>query len=255
MELLLELKSPMASGSEKSYSVVAEMEDGQTRTVLVRGASPGEAFRQVKAMPGVRRVGKVAEGEAAARQAGHGRSAPPPHRPLGPQPGSGPESAMPVSREALVGHAISGPRVVQHARLAGAEQPFKNLQARPEWPQYVERPKPPPEPPRKPDVTPAATAVTNEPAAPTAPSPEPAPRAEAPAAPGRDYRVLKSRRQDGEPYLLQRGHWEQTGGKRVFAVEWEKGFPARESALAHQEWLQRTEREMAETADADHEAA
>jgi hypothetical protein len=59
---------------------------------------------------------------------------------------------------------------------------------------------------------------------------------------------MKSRRTGGDPYLLQRGHWQEKDGKRLFTAEWEKGFPDRDKALSHQKWIEQT---AAEVADAD----
>src|SRR4051794_31689372 len=44
------------------YSVSVEMADGTSTVVRVQGQTSGEAFQQVKQMPGVRRVGRVVEG-------------------------------------------------------------------------------------------------------------------------------------------------------------------------------------------------
>ena len=60
-----------------------------------------------------------------------------------------------------------------------------------------------------------------------APVTPPQPAAQATAV---EYRIMKSRRQTGEPYLLQRGKWQTENGKRVFRVESEKGFATREEA-------------------------
>ena len=219
--------------SLKLYSVVADMGDGKTQTVSVRGHSPGDAFRQVKEMPGVRRVGKVTEGTASAppqpaRDTGHGRRAASPSTSTSPEAPAAPRPN--VSREELLGFVLSGPKVVLHARPSGGEQPFKHLQAPPE------RPKPPvaAEPPKKPAA--AAAAVQAEKAPQAAPA---AARSEADGSP-REYRILKSRRRDGDPYFLQCGRWQQSGGKRVFQIEWEKGFAAREAAERHRDEVERT---------------
>ena len=60
-----------------------------------------------------------------------------------------------------------------------------------------------------------------------------------------EYRVIKSRRRDGLPYLVQRGQWQQANGRRTFDVRWEKGFADREAADKHLGWIENNEREMA----------
>ncbi len=139
------------------------------------------------------------------------------------------EAHAPVRREekAIIHHVISGPRVVMHDRpVKSGERPFKDLKAAPERP----RPAAADPPPRHKAPVHAV---------------EPEPPTQAESTP-REYRIVKSRRQGGEPYLLQRGYWHEQKGKRIFTVEWEKGFPDREKAEKHEEWVKRNEREMAE---------
>jgi hypothetical protein len=201
------------------FSVAVEMENGERRTLSVRGESTGGVFQQVKAMPGVRRVGRVsAPGDERPANAGGGgtvrREIPPQSRPP-----VRPEQTTEEARRALIGHAISGPRVVLDARPSGGEQPFKHLQPPPE------RPKPPTPPPAP------AKAAASKAAAPARPAATAA--AAAPVTGEPEYRIVKSRRRDGQPYLLQRGHWQDKGGKRTFTVDWEQGFDTREAAEQH----------------------
>lgn len=228
---------------ERFFTVVVEREDGRTETVRVAGLTPGAAFQQAKQMPGVRRVGKVAEvgsGNAAVARNGNGTSAAPGHKSA---PARAPgRSERAAGYDPKVGFVITGPRVVVHARPAGGEQPFKHLQAPPE--QYGP-PKPAPPKPvvvvAPPAPVPVQPVVAEQVKTPVAVASE---TSSAPA-----YRIMKSRRRDGMPYLLQRGTWRDVGGKRVFEANWEKGFPAREQAEQHLGWLEEHERDMADSGD------
>jgi hypothetical protein len=232
--------------TEKFYSVIAEFADGATKTVPVRGGSSGEAFRKVRETPGVRRVGRVTEvtqrdhlhterdggliGAAAVTAPAPGRS-------------SATESQAPEApaapRSNGIGHTISGPRTVVYAPPGRGEQPFKNLVIPPE---RLAKPRPDVSPKPKAHVKPVAAAPV-QPAA-QVPVAGPISMPQAPAS--TKYRIHKSRRRDGLPYLLQRGLWQQVGGKRTFDVQWEKGFDQREDAERHLEWVQQTEQELAE---------
>ena len=249
---------------EKFYSVAVEMQDGNKRVLPVRGRTPGGVFQQVKGRPDVRRVGKVTEITRADYDALHAGKALPPspsHRGEHPSPSAkaehrsggehrpGNESGGPTGVATLL-RGITGPRVVRHTRPTGGEQPFRHLQAPPERPKPPEPPKPVkvPPPPRPPVVAAPAVAapVQAAPVQPVEPTVAEQPDAARPARVGREYRIVKSRRQNGEPYLLQRGYWHQPKGKRVFEVQWEKGFANREAAERHQGWLEQHERELAE---------
>jgi hypothetical protein len=211
--------------------------------VSAKGQSSGDAFRQVRGRPDVRRVGRVTEITPAGFD-NLERNGPQPVRDAAPEPRReatpGHDSA-PVEHKSpnWAGHVISGPRTVVYAPPKGGEQPFKNLNIPPE---RLAKPKPPAPPKPQPVVSkPAATAaVVAAPEDSSAPLPMPAPAA------GTEYRIYKSRRQDGLPYLLQRGQWQQLKGKRAFDVQWEKGFAEREQAERHLEWVTQNEREMAE---------
>jgi hypothetical protein len=217
--------------AEKSFSVIAEFADGTTKVVPVHSESSGQAFRQVREMPGVRRVGRVAEiTPGTAHDLAQGRS----------QPAQQPAAEVRRAQSAAGNwkdHVISGPRTVVFAPPAGGEQPFKNLYIPPER----LKPQPPPQPAKakvaiavlapKPAPSPVAVDAT--------PIPMPA------AATAVEYRITKSRRRDGLPYLLQRGQWQQLAGKRAFEVQWEKGFDERDKAEQHLEWVKQTERELA----------
>ena len=242
---------------EKFYSVAAELAGGETRVLPVRGRTVGEAFQQAKTNPGVRRVGKVTEitpGVYEALQRGET-----PCQLTEPASHTSPEQPAGARDVGQLNAPLTGPRVVLHARPVGGEQPFRHLQAPPE------RLGPPPKPqpvaaPPKPQVTvatpPAQAAPTRHPtptdqprptlAQPHSPHPSdaalPAGQADSP----REYRIVKSRRRDGDPYLLQRGRWQEGADKRTFHVEWEKGFPARPDAERHQDWLRQREQEMAD---------
>lgn len=223
---------------ERQFSVVAEMEDGRTQVVPVRAERAGDAFRQVKAMPGVRRVGRVAEGRLDAPPRPREQSAP-----ADESAERTPEPQRPaLPRDVLIGRVMTGPRVVIDARRSGVERPFAHIPP-------SDRPMPPapPKPVVPPPPPPAAVPQVATPVAP-APQAEAAPAQVAPesAPAGREYRILKSRRRDGMPYLLQRGSWRDGGGKRVFESDWEKGFATREEAEKHMDWLKHTEQEIAQ---------
>jgi hypothetical protein len=64
-----------------------------------------------------------------------------------------------------------------------------------------------------------------------------------------EYRVVRSRRTGGQPYLLQRGTWSDRDGKRTFKLDWEKGFDERDKADRHLQWVQQSELELAEVVD------
>jgi hypothetical protein len=260
-----------AAAVEKFFSVAAELAGGETRVLPVRGRSAGEAFQQAKTNPGVRRVGKVTEitpGHYEALQRGE---IPPEvaavtHR----AHGSNGRHTSPEQPDAALARAqlnvpLTGPRVVLQARPTGGEQPFRHLQAPPE--RLGPPPKPEPQAAPKPKPQPTATPRSPQPpgAAPAASPPpmtqvaltadhstEPtagaigAATATDVADPSREYRIVKSRRQGGDPYLLQRGQWHDRGGKRTFTVDWEKGFPTRPDAEHHQEWLSHREQELAD---------
>jgi len=265
---------------ERFFSVSVELTDGRSTQLKVRGESAAEAFKEVRSRADVRRVGKVSE---IAESAFHSDIPAPVSRPAGSTDGNRssrsdarhpgeqvqehhqgeghePSAGSKTPREALIGFTISGPRVIRAARPLGYEQPFRNFRARPG---AVNLP-PPPEP-AKPVFSPFGPVrgpVANDPSrppvfskpasAPAAEAAQPAPQAESPApaaapAPAvREYRIQKSRRQSGEPYLLQRGTWATQKGKRVFTVEWEKGFPSRENAEKQQKWLEQMAAEAAE---------
>lgn len=224
--------------SEKFFSVVAALADGSTEVVPVRAESTSAAFRQVRDRADVRRVGRVTEITSDAfhriERGEQPRANEPAPRPLAKEP----PAELPAGR--WVDHVISGPRTVVYVPPAGGEQPFKHLVAPPE------RPKPP---------APAAKPAAQQPASkvPAAPHPQPqhsapatadAPSLPLPATADTEYRISKSRRRDGLPYLLQRGRWQQVKGKRAFEVQWEKGFELREQAERHLEWVTQTEREL-----------
>lgn len=240
---------------ERFFSVVVEHEDGRTERLRLSGASPGAAFQQAKQTPGVRRVGKVAEVGSRTAPApvhpsanGNGRNgavaAAPAQR--APAPGRGERAG---GYDPKAGFVLAGPRVVIHAR-AGGEQPFRNLQA-------------PPEPFGPPKSLFLDALKVAEEAAAAARAAEAARQAElaaieaaaaserqaaeaARAAAEPKYRIYKSRRRDGLPYLLQRGTWRDAGGKRLFEAGWEKGFAQRDEAERHLAWIEQSEREMSE---------
>jgi hypothetical protein len=231
--------------TDKFFSVVAELEDGTSKVLPVRAGASGEAFRHARELPGVRRVGRVAEiSEAAFAGLGQGRavSAPPPATVIQHQPEkTNPES--PAARPS-VPHVISGPRTVVYAPPAGGEQPFKNFTVPPER-LAVDAPRPQPAKPAvaiarpKPVTAPAVAATAS--VRPT--EPDDSMRIAQPPSPT-EYRIVKSRRRDGLPYLVQRGQWQQANGRRTFDVQWEKGFADREAAEKHLGWIEHNEREM-----------
>src|SRR5206468_2510213 len=154
---------------EKSFSVAVEMESGEKRTLTVHGANNGSVFQQVKAMPGVRRVGRIAEAGA------NGNVAP---------PSSGSSSAGREQKSddrqqspATGGSAFAGtgPRVVISSRQKTGEQPFKNLYIPPER-LAVYKPTPPPPP------KPVVKAPVIQPVAAPAPAVTPPKPVEQPAA-------------------------------------------------------------------------
>lgn len=253
---------------ERFFSVVVEKEDGRAETVRLSGSTPGAAFQQAKQMPGVRRVGKVAEVSGRApmpdatrvpASAGNGAA----NGAASASPTRAAPAPAPIRRERAagydpkVGFVLTGPRVVIQPRRAGGEQPFRHLQAPPE--QYgPPKPLPPQPAPVEVEVQAPASSPPVEPAPVVAEQPQAAPHP-APAAPALlseasaapEYRIYKSRRRDGLPYLLQRGSWRGVGGKRLFEAAWEKGFAQREQAERHLVWLAQSEREMAEVGHAD----
>lgn len=220
---------------EKFFSVSVEFNDGTTKAVAARGESHGAVYQQIKLMPGVRRVGKVAEVSPGIHEAvKHGRPSAP-----------DPEPRRPEVGVASLNQPLRGPRVVIDARPTGGEQPFKHLQAPPE------RPKPPQPVIQQPPVTRSAV-----PAPQTAPAPVRAERAsrtepaqvasQTSTPPELEYRIVRSRRAGGLPYLLQRGTWSQRDGKRNFKLDWEKGFEDRARAEQHLQWVQQSARELAD---------
>lgn len=232
----------------KFFSVLAEKQDGTTKLMPAKGNTPGEAFQQVKQTPGVRRVGKVREISPADYEALlHGRE------PAGMEssarhdrhPAGSSAEPSPQPGRVDVHFKLKGPSVVLDARPSGGEQPFKNLNIPPERLKPYRPPAPPPITPIRPTVnatpSPVVPAALVKQAAPAAVEAEPAESTE----PGElEYRILKSRRAGGAPYILQRGHWEQQKGKRVFKVDWEKGFEDREKADAHVDWVRRHAEEL-----------
>jgi hypothetical protein len=230
--------------TEKFFSIVAELADGSSSLLGVQSESSSAAFRQVRDRADVRRVGRVTEVTEAefGRIARGGMPAPsaPPKQDAAPAPRpEGPVVDRPAT-PAWTSHVISGPRTVVYAPPASGEQPFKHLKAPPE------RPKPPAPAPQPQRVAQQPARI----AASTLAEPQAASDAEPlsmPTATGdTEYRIHKSRRRDGLPFLLQRGQWQQVKGKRAFEVQWEKGFEAREQAERHLDWVQQTERELAE---------
>jgi hypothetical protein len=243
---------------ERFFSVVVETEDGRTETLRLSGASPGAAFQQAKQTPGVRRVGKVAELSSRTEldpvhPGGNGRGAPAQGKPTQRTAAPG-RNERAGGYDPKVGFVLTGPRVVIHAR-AGGEQPFRNLQAPPE--QFG--------PPKSLFLDALKAAQEAAAAAQAAEAARQAEIAaiEAAAAAARQaaeaaraasepkYRIYKSRRRDGLPYLLQRGTWRDAGGKRLFEAGWEKGFAQRDEAERHLAWLERSEREMSEVGNAE----
>lgn len=206
-----------AVATEKYFSVVVETGDGKTGILPVRGESSGQVFQQAKQQHDVRRVGKVTELSRAAFDAiVEGRA---PSAAASADPAS---SGTAARNDKWIEHVISGPRVILHDRPSG-EQPFKHLQAPPERPKPQKRdPEPSPQAPARNRPSPEAVTTVTQPAAGT---PEPVKTTSA-----AEYRILKSRRQGGPPYLLQRGTWQEHKGKRLFQVESEKDFATREEA-------------------------
>lgn len=249
---------------ERFFAVSVEFADGRTGQLKVRGESPAEVFKDVRARSDVRRVGKVMPIDEAAfhsdrpvASASVVRPSPvTPSKPVQSESATEPSFDPRTPREAIMGFTISGPRVVRDAKPLGYEQPFKNLRApagsvslpmEPEAPKAVFSP-----------FGPVKGPIANDPSRPSvfakpAPAVVEQPPAAEPATPAtasdREYRIVKSRRQTGEPYLLQRGVWSQIKGKRVFEVEWEKGFESREKAEKQQTWLGQMAREAAELND------
>ena len=231
--------------AEKFFSVVAELADGSTKVVPVRAEAAGAAFREVRVRADVRRVGRVTEITPDAYEHLERGEQPPANEPA-PRPSGAERRAEPSAAEPpterhsarWVDHVISGPRTVVYVPPRGGEQPFKHLVA-------------PPERPKPPAPAPQPGAAQQPPAAAKAPAardqaalPADAPSLPLPATAETEYRISKSRRQDGLPYLLQRGRWQQLMGKRAFEVQWEKGFEGREQAERHLEWVKQTEREL-----------
>jgi hypothetical protein len=229
--------------TDKFFSVVAELEDGTSKVLPVRAGAPGEAFRHARELPGVRRVGRVAEiSEIAFTDLGQGRavSSQAPviqHKPEKTDPGAAPRPFVP--------HVISGPRTVVYAPPSGGEQPFKNFTVPPER-LSVDVPKPQPAKPAvvvaKPKPAPVPALVAAAPVQPV--ESDDSMRISQPPQPT-EYRIVKSRRRDGLPYIVQRGQWQQANGRRTFDVQWEKGFADRDAAEKHVDWIEHNEREMA----------
>jgi hypothetical protein len=224
------------------YSVDVEMENGSRTVVQVEAESSSEAYRQARETPGVRRVGRVTEGIRHTHSSSQTASRPSVREEKVSRPGNSaahqqqaPEAPLsPQHRGQLLGNMISGPRIVRDARVLGGERPFAHLQPPPP---RVEPVRPPPKLKAKARARAAAEAAAAAAAVEVA-APQPAPVAAVPpAAPGTDYRIVKSRRKDGQPYLLQRGTWTTQGTKRTFAAQWEKGFDTREQAEKHQAWV------------------
>jgi hypothetical protein len=227
--------------TDKFFSVVAELEDGTSKVLPVRAGSSGEAFRHARDQAGVRRVGRVAEiAEPVFAALGEGRAVAAvaqarlvQEQPEKTNPDSPPRPSVP--------HVISGPRTVVYAPPARGEQPFKNFTVPPER-LAVDAPKPQPAKLAVAKPTPIA-AVAATPAAAPVESDDSMRISQAPSA--TEYRIVKSRRRDGLPYLVQRGQWQQANGRRTFDVQWEKGFADREAADKHLGWIEHNEREMA----------
>jgi hypothetical protein len=221
---------------EKWYSVAVETVDGKSEVLRIAARNPGEVFRQAKERPGVRRVGKIAEGDLQP-----GRK---------PRPADATQHARPpADRAALIGHNLSGPRIVIDARASG-EQPFKHLKPPPERPKPPTPPAPAPMPSRNAPVASAPNVQQASSARPQVsagqasnPTPELPLTTDQPSTKP-EYRIMKSRRQDGDPYVLQRGTWQQQKGKRAFAVDWEKSFVDRPTAERHLQWLEQSGREI-----------
>jgi hypothetical protein len=238
----------------KFFSVLAERQDGTTKLMPAQGNTPGEAFQQIKQTPGVRRVGKVSEISPADYEALlHGREpariAPASRHDRHPAGSTAQPARQPGRVDAHF--KLKGPRVVLDARPSGGEQPFKNLNIPPERLKVYKPPQPPPAPVRSPvpAAPPPPLACPAPTPAPVAPAGEPRTQPELAEPAELEYRVIKSRRADGAPYILQRGHWHQQKGKRVFKVDWEKGFAEREKAEAHVDWVRRHAEELDAVSD------
>jgi hypothetical protein len=265
--------------AERVYSVDVVLQDGTRSVVQIEAESSSDAYRQAKGRTDVRSVGKVTEGvryePSSGSPSGSGSSGggmirerrnehqPRPGSAM-PHPQQNPDES-PDQRVQQLGFSISGPRVVRDARHVGGERPFAVLaplaksvttaEPAPQAPVAVPPPSiknnpfvipPKPVAPPAPAVAPAA----KSPAAQTTPaSDESAGDTAAGDTSAVEYRIVKSRRKDGLPYLLQRGTWKTQGTKRVFASDWEKGFDVREKAEKHQAWLEQMARENAELAN------
>lgn len=222
---------------EKFFSVTVEYKDGTTQTMAARGESQGSVFQQIKQTPGVRRVGKVSEVSPAVFEAvRHGRpvAAAPQLRPPG--------QTGPAFHLDQLNQPLRGPRVVIDARPTGGEQPFKHLQAppeRPRPPQPVVQQPPPAAPSRRED-SPIPRFTDAEPTSTQAEHAGPAQL---------EYRIVRSRRAGGLPWLLQRGSWSGGEGKRTFQLDWEKGFEDRLRAERHRQWVQQSAEELAAVED------
>src|SRR5258708_37867600 len=101
-------------------------------------------------------------------------------------------------RRAALGYAISGPRVVIDVQRRAGEKPFKHLQPPPERPEV---PKPAKQELTAPQNRVEVTSQSDD-------------------AITRAYRIVKSRRRDGQPYLLPRGLGRGRDGRRSFAGDW-----------------------------------
>jgi hypothetical protein len=233
--------------TDKFFSVVAELEDGTSKVLPVRAGSTGEAFRHARDQAGVRRVGRVAEiAEAAFASLSEGRAVVAQKPAVPRQRQQQPEKTNPESpARPTAPHVISGPRTVVYAPPSrGGEQPFKNFTVPPE---RLSADKPKPQPAKA--VAPPKPVIELKPAV-TAAAPEQSAEADdsmriSQAPSDTEYRIVKSRRRDGLPYLIQRGHWQQVNGRRSFDMQWEKGFADREAAEKHLAWIEQNEREMA----------
>ena len=234
---------------EKFYSAAVELQGGEHKTIRVHGPSLSAVFQQLKAMPGVRRVGKVSElsspdapihtERAHHAPAAHAKSA---HSKTshGKASHDHESSAQPKSGE----FRSSGPRVVIHAQRSGGLQP-PPPRRKPLHPAKIKTPALMLKYPVA--HAPVAKAPVAKPAAPVeVPQSTPAAVDAAADATPHEYRVTKSRRQSGDPFLLQRGSWYEAKGKRTFVVDWEKGFQDREKAEKHQAWLERTQQELSD---------
>lgn len=216
---------------EKFFSVSVEYSDGTTKAVAARGESPSSVYQQIKQMPDVRRVGRVAEVSPGVHEAvKHGRPSAPDPEPRHPRP-------VEISVASL-NQPLRGPRVVLDARPTGGEQPFKHLQAPPERPKPM-RPVVEYQPAaRRPELAPQPAMQSS--GAETITQPESTEPSEL------EYRIVRSRRAGGQPYLLQRGTWSQRDGKRNFKLDWEKGFDNRTKAEQHLKWVRQSAEELAD---------